>query len=1779
MSGPKRRGRPPKPKKRRLSPTATPSTSIAPPPAGAASTTQDTVASDPSLGTPLTGDDARHVLLAAQGATTSIAAAALPAHRLFLNAIPHEASKGWRKLATIPIDDLASWFDNQLNDYNPYEMSPDQTNPSELRAVEVKWVGHPGDSPRDPRARRCYVRWPVQRPPAEEIQLAISAGRPVVRWDLRCAGVEDRDWSAVAESEAEEDEEELPKLPRWKECSNLVKLHVEVYPADLGTAVIWQQHDHPVVTPADCKKGLKFSRLQRTSFLEVVRLHGLKVSTLVIESRRAAESPTVYGRTAPLPEWRQATRTQITSLHIAAKLRHLLDRNPWRATHLLVQGNMGTGRTFCYNAHDFSKADSKSKFTLGLTDEYSLDSGIAFSIGPNGGLGSDQSWRHKSQNRAAMSLLTTIDEEGHMVPVSVFLSAKANTETILSFLCGTHDKIVTRAQAIIQNPETVSTLNRPDEIVATIRRNAITIVAEGWQIRRIMIDKHYPSLRAIQAFIAKYNLKGVSIRLCQFHVVDTILIWQWADGNKGLAVKIPQRLKIQIIFLFRFVQRARTRDEFDTLSGDFLEAVRGIIMSAVGSEDDEDEDEGSDGDGDQSPPPTTAQGNKPRIQLTRATAQAMCDAVEDYFTQNWFVDDWIECYTDIGLPPNQGRDRGWNTNNWTESAYKTFDNVILQARQNKRIDRLAVLILHDFLPHYQYWRPRDRPQPQHIVQTHLNAYEIWDRGLVIEKRPKSLYDVHVVVDGEARTFEVQMNPMKCFCLAYQQSGLDCAHTLAAKLFVRNGPVEVWHEQESKSEKLSPKTRKKPGGGKEPDDENLRKQFYQVLQLLEQADEFLVESADLAAEPAFQPVGPRSEGFGAMGTEVGRPRNTQPLQGWRHEPSFSRRPGAHAVGRMGPNSIFSGNFKHVLSELYSPHEEPPASPAPAAQRRRPAPNTGGLTTEEIEMQTSDVWRWAAGTYTMRAEEVMTIIDILNYSSLAKQNGWLFVCCAPVCITPEVVEQLDWSVPLSLAELRSKGLGFIADVLQARNSMQVNRLIVFHLLANHWTLFDHVLGADSGPNVVRLNPMPPIEEGGIAPESFSISDQRALAVYFDPIRLEKVAQHNPTAFSLPPSHGVLFNGPSSISAFNAVIRRLVASGHVVRIMDQNPDELKEVFALIWIAFRSNPDGVPSDLVQELFARFKPTEDVCSVSDVFSKSPHAPFTADRATEATIAQDRLAALVGADEARVWCIGAHRPTSGDVKSLVEQGYVSDHVLDAYLERFCGTLMPSDFRVLIADSNVTYEMTQAKKNPEGMKPKRATNFEFWFPDDDIFAFGLLLLPWLWNDKWMLLVVHFGQTTISLYDGAPKKLRAAQTAKAATERTLQMLKWEYRARHSSDLPETWTCAVKQPQVPEYSNPRESGLYCIYFATQLTLRRLDSVSWIFGQPERTRVQAGVAAALCTAICEEPVNGLLEGMDDVDLDEAHRHRRIAEAFYPHLASTDLTRRKSLQDWLIERTARLINPKLGSCLLMTPSMEGEPLLCPAIITQVTDTTARATCWSASRMARSADGKIRGWEAITRELAVENWTELDAVKYPAQLTTAGRLYPSPLIPSQKELAACLDPLVAQIADIYLHPSTENSTDVFAILDARFTAADDKGKLEFYRELLGAPPGEEPFCPADEAYFSSLCRKLRLALGNQGEMARSTSINDHKVWAHGAGRVMFATAACAHYLSIEDRRVALQLLETRQVIREPGDLDAVLQAYGHALRHLTVPDVEAFARERLIVVPGLGEVALPSRRR
>lgn len=113
---------------------------------------------------------------------------------------------------------------------------------SATSAIQMDWLGHPGDSPNDVRARRFLISWPDIRVVNEDTQcLAQKNRQPVWRWVLYCGAIHELeeitvgekllnnaevDAGEVVDDDKEENVLDLPKAKRWRVCSTDVRIHV-----------------------------------------------------------------------------------------------------------------------------------------------------------------------------------------------------------------------------------------------------------------------------------------------------------------------------------------------------------------------------------------------------------------------------------------------------------------------------------------------------------------------------------------------------------------------------------------------------------------------------------------------------------------------------------------------------------------------------------------------------------------------------------------------------------------------------------------------------------------------------------------------------------------------------------------------------------------------------------------------------------------------------------------------------------------------------------------------------------------------------------------------------------------------------------------------------------------------------------------------------------------------------------------------------------------------------------------------------------------------------------------------------------------------------------------------------------------------------------------------------------------------------------------------------------------------------------------------------------------
>lgn len=134
---------------------------------------------------------------------------------------------------------------------------------------------------------------------------------------------------------------------------------------------------------------------------------------------------------------------------------------------------------------------------------------------------------------------------------------------------------------------------------------------------------------------------------------------------------IPKEVQQEILLFFRALQRCREPEDWDD--------VVQVFQEKVTEECDEND-----------------------------LSERKAGTIVKYFDRNWFGPNWrgefllgsefickpliiriLDYFTDIGLPENATRDDIFNVNNWTESSFQVFDDVMLESKKTKRCEYLS----------------------------------------------------------------------------------------------------------------------------------------------------------------------------------------------------------------------------------------------------------------------------------------------------------------------------------------------------------------------------------------------------------------------------------------------------------------------------------------------------------------------------------------------------------------------------------------------------------------------------------------------------------------------------------------------------------------------------------------------------------------------------------------------------------------------------------------------------------------------------------------------------------------------------------------------------------------------------------------------------------------------------------------------------------------------------------------------------------------------------------
>ncbi|EIW69524.1 hypothetical protein TREMEDRAFT_62382 [Tremella mesenterica DSM 1558] len=467
--------------------------------------------------------------------------------------------------------------------------------------------------------------------------------------------------------------------------------------------------------------------------------------------------PYVLWVKANYPE-RLPTTTDFQTAIRTALRQERLDRLPLAAISILHEANPSS----------FLHCEYPEGLALGGTQPFPADSSFIAIISPKHALQSairhatdrglflDSSWRNKNAIRCPVTLLATVNEYGHMVPVAVMVSNHANTDSYTEFLSVIRKAIKKEAKALLKGKSSVVSEYENEEQILI---NAEYIHEEDFLPLHFMIDCDDAERKAIEEVFP-----GTPIRLCQFHFMH-------AARSRALRLFGSDLVGTEKAFAFLVaLRRCQRCSEEESWSEAFarLEADVAAISN-----------------------------NDPEI----------WDKIRTWLLSEWFSDRWRGYLVDYGLPPHHTRDGTLSTNNFVEAAFRTFDRVFLESRANKRIDKLLTIIIDVYFPMYLHSPPTSARCDPTVLSHILQGLELWEQGAVREcfgdEMPMSLRGqldhTYCVTSSESSKTTPDLHYCgikdktreRCSCRYFTKTGKRCSGLWALYCFHTCGSSETY----------------------------------------------------------------------------------------------------------------------------------------------------------------------------------------------------------------------------------------------------------------------------------------------------------------------------------------------------------------------------------------------------------------------------------------------------------------------------------------------------------------------------------------------------------------------------------------------------------------------------------------------------------------------------------------------------------------------------------------------------------------------------------------------------------------------------------------------------------------------------------------------------------------------------------------------------------------------------------------------------------------------------
>ncbi|KAK4705327.1 hypothetical protein P7C70_g884, partial [Phenoliferia sp. Uapishka_3] len=775
-----------------------------------------------------------------------------PKSKLILAATRPDVQRGRHKddnfveVERVPLGDLAMWFALQRYDY-----SADQYYHS--KAVVSRYLGPSGDQRFNPGVRVPCFHWNPLVPKSKIAEWA-SGGtsshphgiKEVFRAFYSC----NRCCQKVAVGKNSNGRTitkfvDATKYGKEKICSTQLKVVVRA--DDLTHAIIFQRGNHQGrTTSTDFLETAKILRAYARDQCERLGMTVAKVNQHMIKVTQTWQDESLF----KLPLWRQIRTTDIKGIFRARSIRNGLIGDPLVALESLsvtrhydpetMKGDDERGfvyfqpyigpsepqktaskvktKTTVFTSKPVKPVKAKTPKVKNAKALQSLLAVLAAASccddivrwGRLNGIGIDSSHRHKCENRAPMSIMCTMADDGHVRIGPCAISSDITANTMSLYLKEAAAAIEKRAEVIVEAHKLGTPIGRDAKDQALLLAEAQLISENGWVPSHIMIDKSRSELNALQMWSDEMQTP-INIRLCQFHIIQAIL--RWSADNPGQSergstkgIKISRIAKLEILDAFRVLQRyrvtrrpespdkaAESEDDYAVRCDvEWKEAVH-VFAERV---------------------------NDLAIAYAEeGEADLWYQKVLNYFEDNWFTAEWRgasspslnrvvsanmteyeltlsgRCYVDLwvdhGMPEGMTRDGFWGQNNRTERLFKFFDDVILGGTCNRRIDHLPLIIIDTLFAYFANFEAiNDSIDKVLLAALDLGA-EYWESAH-FERELEFPRAYWVQPLGSEVAYLANLSVGQCPCTGFAMTGKRCAHMWAADFQDLNGNADEYN---------------------------------------------------------------------------------------------------------------------------------------------------------------------------------------------------------------------------------------------------------------------------------------------------------------------------------------------------------------------------------------------------------------------------------------------------------------------------------------------------------------------------------------------------------------------------------------------------------------------------------------------------------------------------------------------------------------------------------------------------------------------------------------------------------------------------------------------------------------------------------------------------------------------------------------------------------------------------------------------------------------------------